>query len=78
MVPLLVPNESPLGSAGLMAHEVIVPEPVSVALNGKSVLDCPFVSVRFSGKYESVGVASLTTMVNVVVSAPPELRTVIV
>ena len=39
MVPLLVPKERPLGSAGLMAHEVIVPEPVSVAFSGKSVLD---------------------------------------
>ena len=50
IVPLLVPKDRPLGSAGLMAHEVIVPEPVSVALSGKSVLDCPFVSVRFSGE----------------------------
>ena len=50
IVPLLVPNERPLGSAGLMAQEVIVPGPVSVALSGKSVLDCPFVSVKFSGE----------------------------
>ena len=50
IVPLLVPKERPLGSAGLMAHEVIVPEPVNVAFSGKSVLDCPFVSVRFSGE----------------------------
>ena len=50
IVPLLVPNVRPLGRAGLMAHEVIVPEPDSVALNGKSVLDCPLVSVRFSGE----------------------------
>ena len=39
IVPLLVPKVRPLGSAGLMAQEVTVPEPVSVALNGKSVLD---------------------------------------
>ena len=50
IVPLLVPKERPLGSAGLMAHEVIVPEPVNVAFSGKSVLDCPFVSVKFSGE----------------------------
>ena len=50
IVPLLVPKVRPLGRAGLMAHEVIVPEPDSVALNGKSVLDCPLVSVRFSGE----------------------------
>ena len=50
IVPLLVPKERPLGSAGLMAHEVFAPEPVSVAFSGKSVLDCPFVSVKFSGE----------------------------
>ena len=39
IVPLLVPNVRPLGSAGLMAQEVIAPAPDSVAFNGKSVLD---------------------------------------
>ena len=53
IVPLLVPNERPLGSAGLMAQEVIVPGPVSVAFSGKSVLDWPFVSVKFSGLYSN-------------------------
>ena len=62
MVPLLVPNVKPLGRAGLMAQEVIAPEPVSVALSGKSLLDCPLVSVRFSGEYESVGSSSTTVM----------------
>ena len=38
IVPLLVPKERPLGSAGLIAQEVIVPEPLKVALSGKSVL----------------------------------------
>ena len=50
IVPLLVPNVKPLGNAGLIAQEVIAPEPVSVALSGKSVLDWPLVSVRFSGE----------------------------
>ena len=50
MVPLLVPKDKPLGKAGLMAQEVIVPEPDSVALNGKSLLDCPLVNVKFSGE----------------------------
>ena len=50
MVPLLIPKERPLGSAGLMAHEVMAPEPVKVALNGKSVLANPLVSVKFSGE----------------------------
>ena len=39
MVPLLVPKDTPVGRLALMAHEVISPEPVSVAFNGKSVLD---------------------------------------
>ena len=38
IVPLLVPNDKPLGSAGEIAQEVIAPEPVNVGLNGKSVL----------------------------------------
>ena len=50
MVPLLVPNERPLGSAGLMAQEVMAPEPVRVGVSGKSVLANPLVSVKFSGE----------------------------
>ena len=38
IVPLLVPNDKPLGSAGEIAHEVIAPEPVSVAFSGRSLL----------------------------------------
>ena len=38
IVPLLVPKFSPLGRAGEIAHEVIEPEPVSVAFSGKSLL----------------------------------------
>ncbi len=38
IVPLLVPNVKPLGSAGLIAQEVIAPEPVMVAFNGRSLL----------------------------------------
>ena len=78
MVPLLVSKFRPFGKLGAMAHEVITPGPVSVAVNGKSLLAVLFCSVRFSGKYESVGVKSLTTMVNVVVSVPPEFRAVMV
>ena len=55
MVPLLVPKFKPEGKAGLMAQEVIAPEPVTVAFSGKSVLDWPLVSVMFDGEYESVG-----------------------
>ena len=38
IVPLLVPKERPLGSAGEIAHDVIAPEPVRVAFSGKSLL----------------------------------------
>ena len=55
MVPLLVPKFRPDGRLGLMAQEVIVPEPVTVAFSGKSVLDWPLVSVMLVGEYESVG-----------------------
>ena len=39
IVPLLVSKVRPLGKAGLISHEVMVPEPVRVAFSGKSVLD---------------------------------------
>jgi hypothetical protein len=54
-VPLLVSKVRPLGRAGLISHEVMMPLPVSVASNGKSPLTVLLVSVRFSGEYESVG-----------------------
>ena len=38
IVPLLVPNDKPLGSAGEIAHDVIAPEPVTVAFSGRSLL----------------------------------------
>ena len=38
IVPLLVPKFRPLGRAGEIAHEVIAPEPVSVAFSGRSLL----------------------------------------
>ena len=38
IVPLLVPKLRPAGKVALIAHEVIVPEPVKVALSGKSLL----------------------------------------
>ena len=78
IVPLLVPKERPLGRAGEIAHEVITPEPVSVAFSGKSLLWLLIVSVRFSGEYDRVGNWSRTSIVIVVVLVPPELRTVIV
>ena len=52
MVPLLVPKFRPDGRLGLIAQEMIVPEPVTVAFSGKSVLDWPFVSVMLDGEYE--------------------------
>ena len=38
IVPLLVPNDRPLGRVGEIAHEVIAPEPVMVAFSGRSLL----------------------------------------
>ena len=38
IVPLLVPNDKPLGRVGEIAQEVIAPEPVTVAFSGKSLL----------------------------------------
>ena len=60
IVPLLVPKFSPLGRAGEIAHDVIAPEPVRVAFSGRSLLACPFVSVKFSGEYDNVGNWSFT------------------
>ena len=49
MVPLLLPKFNPAGRLGLISQEVIVPEPVNVGLNGKSVLVVFLVKVKFSG-----------------------------
>ena len=78
IVPLLVPNVKPLGSAGLIAQEVIAPEPVSVAFSGRSLLVRFLVNVKSSGEYDKPGNWSRTSIVIVVVFVPPELRTVIV
>jgi hypothetical protein len=50
IVPLLVPNDKPFGSAGEIAHEVIVPEPVKVALSGKSLEEVLMVSTSVLGE----------------------------
>ena len=72
-VPLLVSKVRPLGRAGLISHEVITPLPVSVASSGKSPLTVLFMSVKFSGEYESVGTSSLMVMLMVAEDEPPEL-----
>ena len=44
IVPLLVPNESPLGKVGLMAHEVTLPVVPLVVMDGVTgVMAVPFV-----------------------------------
>ena len=73
IVPLLVPKFRPAGKVELIAQEVIVPEPVSVAFSGRSLLACPFVSVKFSGEYESVGTWSLTVKLKYATTDPPVL-----
>ena len=47
MVPLLVPKERPLGSAGEMAQEVMAPGPAMVGASGRLELVVFFLSVRF-------------------------------
>ena len=49
IVPLLVPKLRPAGRVALMAHEVMVPEPVKVAFSGKSLLWLPLVKTRVLG-----------------------------
>ena len=71
-------EDQPLGTDGLMAHEVMVPEPVMVGESGRSLLAVLLVKSKSFGEYAIVGTSSLTTMVMVVVFVPPELRTVIV
>ena len=50
IVPLLVPKLRPVGRLLLISQDVIIPEPVSVAFSGKSMLSSPLISVRFSGE----------------------------
>ena len=50
IVPLLVPKFRPVGRLLLISQDVIIPEPVSVAFSGKSMLSSPLISVRFSGE----------------------------
>ena len=50
IVPLLVPKFRPAGKVELIAHEVIAPEPVSVALSGKSLLWLPLVNTSVFGE----------------------------
>ena len=70
IVPLLVPKLRPVGRLPLISHDVMTPEPVSVAFNGKSMLSNPLISVRFSGEYESIGTTSLMVMLMLVVELP--------
>ena len=73
MVPLLVPKLRPAGRLPLISHEVMVPEPTKVGASGKSPLTVLFMSVKFSGEYESVGTSSLMVMLMVAEDEPPLL-----
>ena len=70
IVPLLVPKLRPVGRLPLISHDVMTPEPVSVAFSGKSMLASPLISVKFSGEYESIGTTSLMVMLMLVVELP--------
>ena len=76
--PVEVLKDKPLGTDGLMAHEVMVPEPIMVGESGRSLLAVLLVMVKSFGEYAIVGTSSLTSMVMVVVSTPPLFLTVIV
>ena len=78
IVPLLVPKDKPLGKAGLIAQEVMAPEPVRVGVSGKSVLANPLVNVKFSGEYAIVGTSSTIVMLMYAVAVPPVLVPVMV
>ena len=70
IVPLLVPKLRPVGRLPLISHDVMTPEPVSVAFSGKSMLASPLISVKFSGEYESIGTTSLIVMLMLVIELP--------
>ena len=73
IVPLLVPKLRPLGKVALISHDVMSPEPVSVAFNGKSLLCRPKVSTRVLGVYDKVGTSSFTVMLMLTLNEPPVL-----
>ena len=76
MAPVAESIERPVGSVGETDHEVTVP-PLTVGVT--VVMAVPLVSVNEFGLYVSdEGTTSLTTMVKVAVSLPPELLAVTV
>ena len=63
IVPLFVPKERPVGRLPFMAHDVILPGPVSAGINGRSLLTSSRTMVKFSGVYvRLVGSWSFTVM----------------
>ena len=50
MVPLLVSNVKPVGRVALIAHEVMVPEPVTVGERGRSLLAVLLVKFNVTGE----------------------------
>ncbi len=76
MAPVVESSDKPAGSEGETDHEVTVP-PLTVGVT--VVMAVPLVSVNEFGLYVSdEGTTSLTTMVKVAVSLPPELLAVTV
>ena len=53
--PVEVLKDKPLGTDGLMAHEVMVPEPVMVGESGRSLLAVLLVKSKSFGEYAIVG-----------------------
>ena len=76
-VPLRIPVEvskaRPLGTLGLMAHDVNSPEPVMVGESGRSLLAVLLVISKSFGEYAIVGNSSFTVMLMLALNEPPVL-----
>ena len=60
--PVEVSKDKPLGSDGLMAHEINSPEPVMVGESGRSLLAVLLVKSKSFGEYAMVGNSSTIVM----------------
>ena len=60
--PVEVLKDKPLGTEGLIAHDVNSPEPVTVGESGRSLLAVLLVMFKSFGKYAMVGTSSTIVM----------------
>ena len=76
--PVEVSKDKPLGTDGLMAHDVNSPEPVMVGESGRSLLAVLLVMSKSFGEYAIVGTSSTIVMLMYAVAVPPVLVAVMV